>query len=249
MREFVYLSDNKLRQFIDPGPRRRWWPSSGKVSLSLPVGSMEVQQDATQGRRLIEQRLGAVDAHVDLAARWYADEDVGAGDWVAFEVPLLYSLLEPLVLFVDPLNPRDVRQTRLLLHGSASSMRPDLWEDAQQSPGMPHQHSEASFVYEMEGAFRSLHFVQDPLRHGAEPSVDPERRLRRSVARVIATLDNNFSPVTAAWMRGVARVSVRFPAEPSPEESGELVDESPSTPGAIVVASPLYVERAPLPAI
>ncbi len=69
---------------------------------------------------------------MEIAAKWYEDASVAAGDWVAFDLPLMYALHDPLVLFVDTLNPKDVRQTRLLLHGSANSMRPDLWEDAAQ---------------------------------------------------------------------------------------------------------------------
>ncbi len=248
MREFVYLSDNKLRQFL-PEPGRRWWPTIRKVALSLPAASLELEPDPSTLSGLLGRRLRAVEAQVQVSARWYKDESVAAGEWIAFDLPLMYALHEPLVLFVNALNREDVRQTRLLLHGSARSMRSDLWEDAAQgSDVLPRGVSETSFVHVLGSSFNSLNFVADPLRYPAEQQSGPNDRLRRSVARTIASLDNALSTASAGWMTGFARVSAAFPADDLAAEVGpEVVSDTASVPGRIVVASPLYVERTSRP--
>ncbi len=243
MREFVYLSNNKLRQFI-PEPRKRWWPAVGKVALSLPPASVEFEPVRPGTAHSLWRRLSAVEAQVEIAAKWYEHPSVAAGEWITFDLPLMYALHDPLVLFVDTLNPKDVRQTRLLLHGSASSMRPELWEDATQGNDvLPRGVSETSFVHVLEATFQSLNFVADPLRYAAEQQPGSGDRLRRSVARTITSLDNALSTASAGWMRGFARVSASFPAEHPDETASELASGIPSVPGRVVVASPLYVER------
>lgn len=243
MREFVYLSDNKLRQFL-PEPRRRWWPAIGRVALSLPPAALEVEPGRPAPTGSLGRRLSAVEAQVQLSAKWYEDKSVASGEWITFDLPLMYALHDPLVLFVDTLNPRDVHQTRLLLHGSASSMRSDLWEDAAQGRDvLPRGVSETSFVHVLESTFQSLKFVADPLRYAAKQESGAGDRLRRSVARTIASLDHALSAASAGWMTGFARVSAAFPAEHLGEAAPELASDTPSVPGRIVVASPLYVER------
>ncbi len=99
----------------------------------------------------MESRLKKVAEHIELEARWYEDPALRAGDWLAFELPLMHALYGDLVLFVNAKN----KQTRLLLHGSTRSLRPEDWTAAESTGRLPRAESDASFVYALEAASRS----------------------------------------------------------------------------------------------
>ncbi len=250
MRELVYLSNNKLRQFVNESPRRRWWPGGGRFALTLPLGSLQLEQSPSTSDRKhapLDRQLKNVKSHINISARWYEDEELSSGEWIAFDVPLIFALSEPLALFADTCNSRVVRPTRLLLHGSSTSTQPHLWTDVNISDNaLPRGMSQASFVYELEKVFRSVNFLAEPQGSMTEAAVDPEGRLKASVFRLIESLDYNFPPVTEAWMSGLARVSA-IVSRPEPATFASSDPEASSLPDRVVVASPLYIERVGAP--
>ncbi len=251
MREFVYVSSGKLAQFAEDLPRSRWRSSVAKVEVKLPFAGLSLEGAASQSSNALEhsRRLAAVSAHLGTSASWYESEGVIGGQWVLFDVPLVYALSGPLVLFCDTLNPRELDQTRLLLHGSVSSLMQDAREEAAGAgAALPSGASSAAFVRDLEAAFLSLNFVDEPVNEPPMLPADPTAQLRRSVARVISALDANYPPITAGWMTGLARVSAAFPALDAVSASADVVGGAiESAPGRIIVASPLYVERVPVP--
>jgi hypothetical protein len=260
MRELVYLSDNKLRQFIEDEPRRRWWPGGGKATIKLPVVSVELEAASSQknSQSQLGKQLGTVASHLELSARWYEDPQVSAGGWITFDVPMIVVEHGPGVLFFDPVDVRNPMRTRLLLHGSSASLLPrtSVWAETVDPESIdPRKMSAPSFVYELEAMVRSMRLEaagQDPKPKELD---DPNQRLRQSVSSVICTLDRNLSPVIAAWVTGLARVSAVFPEQDAWIEyltdSGSEVDFvaecGSEVGGSIVVASPLYVERVEPP--
>jgi hypothetical protein len=132
MRELVYLSDAKLRQFL-PKPRRFFQAGRAKVSVTTPVGGLDVEPgSAPDEERARARRFARVVAHVERGARWFWDEGLRAGQWVAFEAPLNYLVLrgefEEMVLFADPAEAVEgyerAWRARLVLHGSARQRWP-----------------------------------------------------------------------------------------------------------------------------
>ena len=106
MRELLYLSDAKLRQFhSERGPRLRvreiGVPGIGQVGVDQPAGA----------------HLDAVVDHLSGIARWYTEDGLATGDWVQFETSLGYTVAGtdrvPVLLFAEPPGDR-----RLVLHGS-----------------------------------------------------------------------------------------------------------------------------------
>ena len=106
MRELIYLSDAKLRQFHpERGPRLRvreiGVPGIGQVGIDQPAGA----------------HLDAVVEHLSGIARWYTEDDLATGDWVQFETALGYTVTGtdrlPVLLFAEPPG-----EPRLVLHGS-----------------------------------------------------------------------------------------------------------------------------------
>ncbi len=251
MRELVYLSNNKLGQFVEDKPRRRWWPGAGKVTINLPVGSLELEHANSEdvSRRLPEKQLATVASHLELSARWYEDSKVSAGEWVVFDVPLMAIEHQSVVLFIDPVDVRSPLRTRLLLHGSSASLLPhrsdwadtviDAWSVPSPKP------SQSAFVNELECMVRSMGFDAAHLGPSTKGVNDPDRSLRQDVSSVISILDRKLSPVTAAWMSGLARVSAVFPEQDAGMEP--LAECGVEVGGSIVVASPLFVERVEAP--
>lgn len=123
MRELVYLSDRKLRQFMPERPRRL---VRGGWQVTTPVGGVGLEQEVPDAERERGERLRRIVRHVSGTAGWFAEPGLRAGAWVQFEAPLNFRLLRDvapgMVLFVDP--PCAVEgygsggAVRLLLHGS-----------------------------------------------------------------------------------------------------------------------------------
>jgi hypothetical protein len=142
VRELVYLSERKLRQFMIEKPRR--WVSRPPVEgeVKFPgLGGVKVGPTAPTGDDGVIPDLARVISALessDRAAGWFADDAVQPGQWVYFEAPLCYTPLSdryaPLsdghqpraVVFLDHGEPTASYPTggaiRLLMHGSAEHL-------------------------------------------------------------------------------------------------------------------------------
>ncbi|MGY6025402.1 SAVMC3_10250 family protein [Streptomyces spinosirectus] len=239
MRELVYLSDAKLRQFVPEGRRRTWVGrrlTSFRLDVSTPVGGGGVEVGLAQGggEPAGAGRLAGVVGQVEEQALWYEDPQARAGRWVWFEAPFNVVVRRDTVLFLDAPAARagepEPDGPRLLLHGSAAHLLMDA--------------PEASMDPRELGVNRSaLHFVVQDLRRTPLPDADhltadpavvrPDVHADHMVDMVLRA--SNASPGSAAWMRGYARVTRSAPP-------GEAGAGRPGHPA--VVTTPLYVEYA-----
>lgn len=195
MRELVYLSERKLRQFQAP-PRKRF----SIREISIPgIGQVGVDQQSGS-------HLEAVIAHLEGMARWY-EERVPVGGWVHFEARLGHRVVSNgsglrVLLFAEPAGHAGTR--RLVLHGAPDHLLdyvappPDAeWGDAP-DPG--------SFG----GTVRPL------MRHLAT-SVDGRTisgDYLDDLPSLTDFLDRELDPHTTAWMAGYARVTVNTASLP-----------------------------------
>ncbi|MFC8276364.1 SAVMC3_10250 family protein [Streptomyces sp. NPDC057271] len=236
-REFVYLSDGKLRQFARP----RRFTRPGAVRLTTPVGGVDVEASAADAEHMRMQRLREVDQHLAERARWFAEPGLRPGQWVWFEASLhcvtLHGGYQRMVLFADPApgdEPRPEEETgcRLLLHGSTRHLvgyapatidGPALEDiDGGSSIG-------TTFLTTAGQAVRALSTEPDPTADGAPV---PGVGLSGSGVRdLIAAIDARHADLSASTrMCGFARVTAELPA-------GESATRC-------LIASPLSVEYA-----
>ncbi|MGW6912088.1 SAVMC3_10250 family protein [Streptomyces sp. NPDC054940] len=239
MREYVYLSDSKLRQFL-PEPRRFTRP--GAVRLNSSVIGVEVDAPAPDPERDRLRLLRQVDRHIGERARWFAEPDLRPGQWVWFEAPLhcvtLRGAYQNLVLFTDPAlseEPDHERETggcRLLLHGSVRHLRGytpisvegPMLEDIDGGSSFG-----TTFLTAAGQVVAALSVVHDP--ETEESPQQPTAMSGASVRELIEALDARHGPLgSAARMCGHARVTADLPAT--------------ATAARCVVASPLTVEYA-----
>ncbi|MER6750323.1 MULTISPECIES: SAVMC3_10250 family protein [Streptomyces] len=223
MQEVIYLSDRKLSQFLSG--LRSAWPRQ-RVSFSTPFGGMEVDPPAGTGPDLRGRHLTRVVRRVEESARWYAEEGLRPGQWVAFEAPLNYFALDTvdpaMVFFAD--TPAPDRPVRLLLHGSAEHLITGLLPRV--TEGTPES---GALVRNLLGTHASapgalLAALSDDLGAGADgrrPS------LITALRGLLERIDGQTHPETAAAMRGYARVTTGFTSRGGT---------------GLIVASPLYVE-------
>ncbi|MFI9742106.1 SAVMC3_10250 family protein [Streptomyces sp. NPDC052494] len=123
MRDVIYLSVGKLRQFL-PEPRRA--PRAGALRVSTPFGiGVDVDAQADDGEQGRMRHLRQVQQHLEETALWYEDPGLRPGLWAQFEAPIrcvtLRGTYQDLVLFVDS-GPASGSGCRLLLHGSAQHL-------------------------------------------------------------------------------------------------------------------------------
>ncbi|WP_019066161.1 SAVMC3_10250 family protein [Streptomyces hokutonensis] len=243
MRELVYLSERKLSQLL-PGKRRRW-------ALRIPVEA-EFKFPGLGGVKLGPLRRASGDRAVpdleaiiskleasDRAALWYADDDVQPGQWVYFEVPLCYSLVEPGlrfrpfrpvgVLFVDyepsSESASQGNRVRLLMHGSHWHLRDR--RSAESGGRRPPDHLNLSTYSGLDRFVESLR----RLNHVRQQDTAERGSLHRVMALIFAMEQELEPELTAAWMAGYARVTAVLPEY------------------SVVLATPLYVERVSPPSI
>ncbi|MFJ6845660.1 SAVMC3_10250 family protein [Streptomyces griseoluteus] len=230
LREFIYLSDAKLRQFIPPARRLR---RPGALRLTTPVGGIDLDAPAGDADSARGRQLDQVVGHLAETARWFGEPDLRPGGWVWFEAPLLYFTLRDadrdLVLFTDPAPGADPEypapDCRLLLHGSVRHLLgviPVPVEDASlvehggggDSAGTP-------FITAAGHVVRALTGTDTPAPPGAQ-----------GVRDLLDALDGLQPDLpTAPRTRGYARVTASLPAT--------------ATAPRCLVASPLTVEYAP----
>jgi hypothetical protein len=237
MREFVYISDGKLQQFL-PKPSRLTRPAA--IRLTTPVGGLDVEPGSPVERERL-QHLERVDKHLNRRADWYAGPELRPGGWVWFEAPLRFVTLrgayQHLVLFADPApgeEPAHEQETgcRLLMHGSARHL---LGYAPATIDGLPLEGIEGgssigtTFLTTAGHVVRALSLEHDPAADSVPP---PSPGLSGDgVRHLVAALDARHEQAgSAALMHGYARVTSVLPATDSARR--------------LVVASPLTVEYA-----
>lgn len=257
MREFVYLSDTKLRQFISE-PRR--FSPRATVKFITPFGGVDLEPGPDPVRSRL-QHLKQVIRQVERTARWFTEPGLFAGEWVQFEAPLNHLVLDggfrDMLLFVDPPVPVDgypsAGRVRLLMHGSARHLlllhqpgpgeESRAPEDVTELPPSSESGYGASYtrlVARDGGALPPVPGLRpaphDPAVAGQLPAdgatatpVTAAQSMALGTQVLLAAIDPRLSPETAVWMRGYARMTADL-----------------SQPGGsrCVVASPLYVEYA-----
>ncbi|WJV49116.1 SAVMC3_10250 family protein [Streptomyces flavofungini] len=243
MRELVYLSDRKLRQFMPDRPRRL---VRGGWQVTTPVGGVGLDPEVPDAERERGERLRRIVRHVSAAAGWFAEPGLRAGSWVQFEAPLNFRALRGaapgMVLFVDP--PRGVEgyetggAVRLLLHGSVEHLAGGRVPVVAEPPALSETVHHAGGWDCSGGDWVELLTTQASVLLGSltsQPDATSEDEAQEPVSPVtllegtrqlLAALDRQLPVETAAWMRGYARVTAAL-------ECGDV---------RYVVATPLYVE-------
>ncbi|MEU4885530.1 SAVMC3_10250 family protein [Streptomyces xinghaiensis] len=240
MREIVYLSESKLRQFV-PEPRRM--PRMGALRLTTPLGGIDMDAPAADVERRQLRHLRDVHKHVELVADWYEAPDLRPGQWVWFEAPLrcitLSGAHQDLVLFVDTPGggetaPGSDGGCRLLMHGSVRHLRSQI-PTLVDGPALEAESSVSSlgtaFVTRVGQVVQALTSHRDPLPAEDARSRTEVRLHGQGVKELLDALDNEDDGIDmSAMMTGYARVT-------------GLLRSAHATPRC-VVASPLVVEYA-----
>ncbi|WP_432445409.1 SAVMC3_10250 family protein [Streptomyces malaysiensis] len=248
VRELVYLSDRKLRQFLPDSGKR---VPRGMWQVNTPLGGFGVQPDPPDADEVRSDRLRQVVKHVSTSARWFSEPNLSSGSWIQFEAPMNYRTLRGaapgMALFVDPPHPVGGYGTggavRLLLHGSAQHLGSGQVPVEANSPAV----SETRLIGEASDGSLLTHLVKTSAgrvinalsNHPDASSDDPPAlisplTLAEGTQQLLIALDRQLLPETAAWMRGFARVTAALNA---PDTGGERI--------RYVIGTPLYVEYVP----
>ncbi|MFF9569367.1 SAVMC3_10250 family protein [Streptomyces sp. NPDC014685] len=240
MREIVYLSEGKLRQFV-PEPRRV--PRAGALRVTSPFGGIDMDAPVADSEQGQLRHLRDVCRCVELVADWYTAPGLRPGQWVQFEAPLrcvtLSGAHQDLALFVDPAGGRGADPVadggcRLLMHGSVRHLRgwiPVAVDGPALEAGDWCSSLGTAFVTRAGQVVEALTRHRDPLPAEQTPSRTAVRLHDRGVQELLDALDGEDGSIDmSAMMVGYARVTGVLPS-------------TPTTPRC-VVASPLVVEYA-----
>lgn len=256
MRELLYLSESKIRQFV-PQLRTAW--SRPDITVTLPFGSVAFQ-GAPDARRTQLRHLARVVKEIDRSARWFTEESLQPGAWVSFEAPMNYFTLgapfNGVLLFADIPQATESYPTggsvRLVLHGSSRHLLSSR-SVAEVNPP-PEQQFEAVFGGSSGDDFEIVVSNSDLLREalhvrGVDPPLRPIefRRctaLRHAALQLLTTLDAASHPETAATLIGYARVTAYLPRMRLGPWCDSLIapEQEQLSYAACVIATPLYVE-------
>jgi len=236
VREFIYLSDRKLQQFLpDPVPK---WRRLGRLraEVKAPIGSVSLESTGPNDQSARAMHLQRVMSRVEQTAQWFAADEVRAGEWIFFEGRLNYWVFHPsnaaaIVLFLN-LRHGEGRRVRLLLHGSPNHLLGGVPIQDQLRLGSARGPSPSDGPW-----FRDmLPVLRKVIRSLDDDSRDHGPRQTQSfgwdIEDIILALDKSNSPSTAMWLAGYGRVSERI----------ESSSRKSTVKANFVVASPLYVE-------
>ncbi|MET9564983.1 SAVMC3_10250 family protein [Streptomyces tauricus] len=250
MREFIYISDRKLRQFLPEGrqlPRGKW-------QVNTPFGSLGVDPETDNVEHAKMKQLQKVVRKIELQGTWFSSDGLKSGSWVGFEAPLhYYTIAEGMVLFFD--SPHAVDDygsggsVRLLLHGSVKHLNepampvevPTLSDQlltgrkklavVEEGSGFPYMHYVAQTYAARNRAYWLLKWLRaQPGATGGNPRIDAAAStLSEGTRQLLTELDRQCEEYQFEWMRGYARITATSAA--------------PEGATRYVFATPLYVER------
>jgi hypothetical protein len=253
MRELVYLSDRKLRQFLpDPVPR---WRRLGHIraEVKAPLGSVSIEPTLPNDVAAQRAHLEKVIANVEQNAQWFESDALHPGEWIFLEEQLNYRTFRApgeieVVLFLN-LNRNNPGQTRLLLHGSPEH----LSGPAPRGYSLETNYGSASdrpiftdlvgvlpdLIKDLDSGIdlQALH-SDGPYHEARKRSVWGPYTLEDQIKEIVKAFDKSNHSVTAAWLSGYARVTAVF----DPELYRNPFDAGHNYVKAVVVASPLYLE-------
>jgi uncharacterized protein DUF7019 len=233
MRELVYVSEAKLQQLVPELPAGAGRLRDVEAELKLPLGSFKVGKSAQESMPGLATAVSTLEAS-SRAPVWFAAPQVRPGMWVHFEAPLSYSTISRGVAFLDVDKPSREYPSggalRLFLHGSSFHLIGPRGVVVDPSELRISRSAWYQFFRGLEEASR-LGDESEHLADAGDPAESTSRYVR-GVERQVQRLTQLLQPeLTAAWMAGYARVTAVVP--------------TPS--GAVLAASPLYVEHVDPP--
>ena len=258
MRELVYVSTAKLRQFQSGKPTGQLANRLRRLTAKAPLGFGELEVEV--GDKPADQvaALSEVVRHLDNNRKiyWFADPSLQPGSWIQFETQLNFDghfdtttpILGGPVVFWNTVRDVDEQGSRLILHGSSKHMISEV-----QPANVVHHvpYSGPSFL-----EWLSDMNLQSSVREnvGKDPWAPsgPDEEMDQDFRNLLWTLDGRRPATTASWMAGYARVTTYIPEWPhwrtvlsqAEADSGELYRQHiRSLRRPIVVASPLFVQR------
>ncbi|MEU6170167.1 SAVMC3_10250 family protein [Streptomyces tanashiensis] len=239
MRELLYLSDRKLRQFLPERRRSQIGRRLTAFRATTPVVGVELEAAADSDTdRQKQNHLALVIRHIEEQALWFQDPAARAGQWVYFEAPLnvFVTFMQPdTVMFIDP-HPGAVdgydqsHGARLLLHGSSDHLLSAVtpvrleYEPIGRQSGPPIPDMSLAPLSEV-----SLPTAED--QAGPTPVIKRPGGLPSKLHKLFGAAQKATSVQSAAWMRGYARITATIG-----------ISKGGRTP--CVLATPLYVEHA-----
>jgi len=94
MREFVYISNRKLTQFMPDAPPPWWRRKLLRAEIKTPLGSIGVDAGEASPDDIPASKLSEVIRDIEAHARWYEESDLEIGEWIFFEVKLAYHIID-----------------------------------------------------------------------------------------------------------------------------------------------------------
>ncbi|SFR22902.1 hypothetical protein SAMN04488564_106407 [Lentzea waywayandensis] len=231
--EYVYASQNKVRQFVPVD--ESWWSRlrvrkiAGKVRVAPLETSVELEP---VGATLSDGDLEQLVEHLSAESRWYRDDDLIPGTWVHFEGRIgCQALPEGAAIFCEA-GGLEKTTTRIMLHGSAANLLGTTPSVAPEGSRFSH-FGAASSVVESALANAALPVGEQKFwgPFGRSRGQVPGSALAEHVGtlfREVACHDWYYDE--SPYLAGCARVS----AVVRPQE----------LPFAVVVASPLFVRHS-----
>lgn len=224
MRELIYLSDPKLRQFVDVRRSGGWRgilkKLSGSIKVPLIEGNLEVTFETPSA---LPSNLERVYANILNRAKWYEDISVEPGNWVLFEAKLRCMTgrsdrdTSPVVVFFECARPGAQFGRRLVLHGSARNLKRNKL-----------QLKESKKDIEASNPDRFATVLSIFSRPSAQFFFSRGCTEERTVSKFLAQHNQPIDYFRSATMSGCARVSAVLQGETN-----------------ALLASPLFVQNGP----
>jgi hypothetical protein len=235
MRELIYLSKRKLRQFQDRKPSRGWGRRIREFGATAPMGLGELQVAFSDQTVSDHPDLARVLRHItrsDPPPKWFFEGDPQPGTWVRFQTRLNYKIVEdasfgsppagpPALLFWEPKILGDNSRPRLLLHGSPEHLVGGLAADQPPAERVDLPLSEPTGLVEFLVHLTNHQFSQ-------------------ALWYLLRDLDGRLPPEIASTVTGFARVTANLNVAHTPFY---YLQPDVSPVSHVIVASPLFVER------
>ncbi|WP_425271067.1 SAVMC3_10250 family protein [Micromonospora noduli] len=134
MRDFVYVSTRKVSQIQFGNERRRWWSRISSLGFKAPLGLGELTFSLADGAEASRPKLAEAIKLVERANRpitSYQNESLESGQWVSFDARLSFKCrtwrdrndqARAALLFWQPAPLESGTTTRILLHGSPAHL-------------------------------------------------------------------------------------------------------------------------------